>query len=58
MDINLGQGMNGYQLTDHIRKMTKLPAIVALSGGEVDQALARQVGIDHFAQKPLFKDEL
>jgi CheY-like chemotaxis protein len=41
MDINLGQGMNGYQLTDHIRKMTKLPTIVALSGGEVDQALAK-----------------
>ena len=46
-DINLGDGMDGYQLSSRIKEITKVPTIVALSGGNFDSRLVTEIGIDH-----------
>ena len=36
-DINFGAGINGFQVSQEIRKISKSPAIVALSGSVIDR---------------------
>ncbi len=62
MDINLGQGMNGAQVTKEIRKIEdyKITPIIAITAytTEADKLEFFKAGCSHYLAKPFLRDDL